>query len=89
MTPHLHHHHLRLKLNHQKLATFTAANPETGQKLKSVLSSDLIDYLKKIPFLKDLPSSKLVSNVTIINICPICMATLFIALVVFRYVGIL
>jgi hypothetical protein len=50
-----------LKLDRKKLTEFTAAHPETGKKLNSVLSADLIDYLKKIPFLENLPNSKLVS----------------------------
>jgi hypothetical protein len=50
-----------LKLNHDKLAIFTNAHPETGEKLKSVMPSELISHLEKIPFLKGLPSPKLVS----------------------------
>jgi len=49
-----------LKLNRSELKIFTKAHPETGDKLKTVLSADLIDYLKEIPFLHGLPSSKLI-----------------------------
>jgi len=49
-----------LKLNRTEFRAFNRAHPVTGKKLQSVLSADLIDYLKNIPFLKDLPTSKLI-----------------------------
>jgi hypothetical protein len=53
-----------LKLDRDKMNVFTAAHPETGKKLKSVLSADLIDYLRQIPFLEGLQTSKLVREPT-------------------------